>query len=84
MSDVPARDLRNQVSQILRRVQSGERLRITVSGRPVAELVPLGRKPNSMAAAEFWPALDRALADHGLGNELRSVLKDTTDDVDPS
>jgi prevent-host-death family protein len=83
MADVPARDLRNQVSQILRRVQAGERLRITVSGRPVAELTPLGRKPRTMAAAEFWPAISRARADAGLSEELRAAVSDTTDDIGP-
>ncbi len=82
MDDVPARDLRNQVSEILRRVQAGERLRITVSGRPVAELAPLGRKPRSMRADEFWPALTRAQADAQLGDDLHSALPDTTDDVE--
>lgn len=81
MADIPARDLRNQVSRILRRVQAGERLRVTVSGRPVAELAPLGRKPRSMPAAEFWAALSRARADAGLSKDLRSALPDTTDDV---
>jgi prevent-host-death family protein len=81
MADIPARDLRNQVSRVLRRVQAGERLRITVSGRPVAELFPLGRKPASMPAAEFWPALARTRADAGLSDDLRSTLPDTTDDV---
>jgi prevent-host-death family protein len=82
MADVPARDLRNKVSEVLRRVQSGERLRITVSGRPVAELAPLGRKPRSMRADEFWPALFRAQADPQLADDLRSALPDTTDDVE--
>jgi prevent-host-death family protein len=82
MADVPARDLRNQVSRILRRVQAGERLRITVSGRPVAELTPLGRKPRSMSAEEFWPALTRAQADPQLRRDLASALSGTTDDVD--
>jgi prevent-host-death family protein len=81
MIDVPARDLRNRVSEILRRVQAGERLQITVSGRPVAELRPLGRKPGSMAAEEFWHALSRAQADAQLGDDLRAALPGSTDDV---
>ena len=82
MISVPARDLRNQVSQILRRVEAGERLRITVSGRPVAELAPLGRKPASMTAAEFWHALSRSQADPQLRDDLRSALPGSTDDVE--
>ena len=47
MTDVPARELRNDVSAVLRRVEAGQRLRVTVSGRPVAELVPLPKRPRS-------------------------------------
>lgn len=42
-TDVPQRELRNSTAELLRRVERGERLRITVHGHPVAELVPLER-----------------------------------------
>ncbi len=42
-TDVPQRALRNSTASLLRRVQAGERLRITVHGHPVAELVPVDR-----------------------------------------
>jgi prevent-host-death family protein len=42
-TDVPQRELRNDTAGLLRRVEAGERLRITVHGHPVAELVPVGR-----------------------------------------
>lgn len=47
MTSVPQRELRNNVSDVLRRAEGGERLTITVDGRPVAELGPVGgpRKP---------------------------------------
>jgi prevent-host-death family protein len=38
---IPQRELRNQVSSVLRRVEQGERFTVTVGGRPVAELGPL-------------------------------------------
>jgi prevent-host-death family protein len=38
---IPLRSLRNRISEVLRQVEAGERLRITVDGRPVADLVPL-------------------------------------------
>lgn len=41
-TDVPQRDLRNHTAEVLRRVERGERLRITVHGHPVAELGPVG------------------------------------------
>jgi prevent-host-death family protein len=40
-TDVPQRELRNRTADLLRRVEAGEQLRITVHGHPVAELVPL-------------------------------------------
>lgn len=51
-TNVPQRMLRNQTAALLRRVQAGERLRITVHGHPVADLVPLERsaQPTSVAA----------------------------------
>ncbi len=43
MATIPQKDLRNHVGEVLRRAEAGERITITVSGRPVAELGPLGR-----------------------------------------
>lgn len=81
MTDVPARELRNDVSGVLRRVEAGERLRVTVSGRPVAELVPLPSRPRSLTWEEFVEGSERWRADEGLARDLRALLPDTTDDV---
>jgi prevent-host-death family protein len=40
MAVIPQKELRNNVGEVLRRAEAGERLTITVSGRPVAELGP--------------------------------------------
>ena len=37
------RDLRNKGGEVIARVEAGERLTVTRDGRPVAELVPIGR-----------------------------------------
>ncbi len=50
-TDVPQRDLRNRTAELLRRVEQGERLRITVHGHPVAELVPVER-PSAFVSAD--------------------------------
>ena len=81
MTDIPARDLRNDVSAVLRRVEHGEHLRVTVSGRPVAELLPLPSRPRSMAWSAFIRDSDRWRADPGLAQELADLLPDTTDDL---
>jgi prevent-host-death family protein len=80
MADIPARELRNDVSAVLRRVERGERLRVTVSGRPVAELVPLGR-PRAMSWEAFVEGSERWLSDPGLARELKDLLPETTDDI---
>ncbi len=81
MNDLPARELRNNVSVVLRRVEAGERLRVTVSGRPVAELVPLPHRPNALAWEAFIHAGADWRADSQLAEDLRELLPDTTDDV---
>jgi len=43
-NSVSVRELRNTVSEVLRRVEGGERVTVTVDRRPVAELVPLRRR----------------------------------------
>lgn len=49
MESIPQKELRNHVGEVLRRAESGEELEITVSGRPVARLLPLER-PNFVPA----------------------------------
>ena len=81
MADIPARDLRNNVSGVLRRVEAGERLRVTVSGRPVAELSPLPGRPQTISWEAFLAGADDWRADPGLVKELAELLPDTTDDL---
>ncbi|GAB3871920.1 type II toxin-antitoxin system Phd/YefM family antitoxin [Kibdelosporangium lantanae] len=44
MTDVGLRELRQHASDLVRRVEAGEEITITVSGRPTARLVPVGRR----------------------------------------
>jgi len=81
MAEIPARDLRNNVSGVLRRVEAGERLRITVSGRPVAELVPLPKGPRAMKWTRFLQYSEDWRADKALAKELAELVPDTTDDT---
>ncbi len=41
MSDMGLRELRQNASELVRRAQAGERMTITVSGRPAASLGPV-------------------------------------------
>lgn len=40
LREVGVRRLKNELSECLRRVRSGERIRVTLRGEPVADLVP--------------------------------------------
>jgi len=83
MADIPARDLRNKVSAVLRRVEAGETLRVTVSGRPVAELGPLPGRPQSMSWDAFLAEAEDWRADPELTKDLAELVPDTTDDAPP-
>ena len=81
--EVSLRDLRNHVSEVLRHVEEGTPLTVTVDRRPVARLVPLTARRASVPAGEFFAQLGRiGGADPGLRDELREMLAETTDDID--
>jgi prevent-host-death family protein len=42
MPEIPQKKLRNEIGAILRQAEAGEVFTITVSGRPVAKLGPIG------------------------------------------
>ena len=78
-SDVSVRELRNHTAEVLRRVEAGERLRVTVDRRPVAELGPL-------PARDVWIPRQRVVdalvqADTALRDELADALPETVDEL---
>lgn len=44
MATIPQKELRNNVGEVLRRAEGGEEIIVTVAGRPVARLIPAGRR----------------------------------------
>jgi prevent-host-death family protein len=79
--DVALRELRNQATAVLRRVEGGERIRVTVNGRPVAEMSPLARRREAVPWREVSSALETCRADARLLDDLRAAVPDTTDDL---
>jgi prevent-host-death family protein len=77
--DVSVRELRNHTADVLRRVEAGERLRVTVDRRPVAELSPLPRRSAWVPRQRVLDSLVRA--DAALRGELGEALPDTVDDL---
>jgi prevent-host-death family protein len=45
MVTIPQKELRNNVSEVLRRAEAGEEFIVTVAGRSVAKLGPAGKAP---------------------------------------
>jgi prevent-host-death family protein len=81
MSEVASRELRNNTRSLLERVEAGEAVTITVGGRPVAVLQPLGRRPRWLSREEFVRRITRHQADPKLARELAELAGETTDDL---
>jgi prevent-host-death family protein len=85
MSTAAVRDLRNDTAGVLRRVEAGEDVTITVRGRPVAVLTAVRpARRRWLTSAEFLARLPRAQADPGLRDDLAVLAGDTTDDLGPT
>jgi prevent-host-death family protein len=84
MSEVASRELRNDTAGVLRRVQAGEEVMVTVNGKPVAQLVPLQQtRRRWLSRSELVRRLRVAQADPGLRDDLASLAGDTTDQLGP-
>jgi prevent-host-death family protein len=83
MAEAASRELRNNTRSLLDRVEAGEAITITIDGRPVAVLQPLGRRPRWLPREEFVRRVVRHQADAALGRELADLTPDTTDDLRP-
>ncbi len=75
MATIPQKELRNHISEVLRRAEGGEELTITVAGRPVAQLGPIRRAHwvPSNRLARLWalppdPTLEKDL--ERMGGEM--------------
>jgi prevent-host-death family protein len=81
MGSVASRALRNNTRDLLERVEGGEVVTITVDGRPVATLRPVGSRPRWMSKAAFIEEVVGHQADAGLAADLNRLAPDTTDDL---
>lgn len=81
MSEVASRELRNQTRSLLDRVAAGERITITVDGRPAAELGPVGHRERWLPRERFIDLVVDVQADPGLAVELAELAGESTDDL---
>jgi prevent-host-death family protein len=77
MAEVSARDLRNHTRDVLKRVEGGEQVDITVNGQPVAELHPVGRR-QWVPWRVMREVIEKHPADPGLLEDIRSGIDDET------
>jgi prevent-host-death family protein len=78
---VASRELRNDTRGLLRRVEAGEDVVITVDGRPVAVLRPIAARPRWVSRREFIHRFSGRQADPAMAVDLRELAPDTTDDL---
>jgi prevent-host-death family protein len=80
MTEVASRELRNATRALLDRVEAGETLTITVDGRPVALLAPIGRRRRWLPRREFAEIVQTSQADAGLAADLEELAGEMTDE----
>lgn len=78
---IPQRELRNNVSAVLREVEAGDAVRVTVRGRPVAELVPISPRKESLAPAEVERIVRDAPLDPGFAADVEAVAGATIEEL---
>lgn len=77
MTEIASRDLRNDTRGVLQRVEAGEEIHMTLSGRPVAVLQPLSGRCRCMPRAWLTELLDTHRTDSALTAELRELAPGT-------
>ena len=65
--DVSVRDLRNHTAKVIAAVEAGAAVTLTVHGRPVADIVPHGRRYERRSAEVVYGELDHLA---GLARQL--------------
>ncbi len=78
--EIPQRELRNDIGRVLREVAAGSRVRVTVRGRPVAELIPASRSP-FVSRSVVETILERAPLDEAFAGDVESVAGATIDEL---
>jgi prevent-host-death family protein len=82
MRQIPQRELRNDIGRVLRAVEQGERIRVTVGGRPVADLVPIGDARRTFVPREaLLRLLERAALDDQFAPDVDAATGATIDEL---
>ena len=82
MRTIPQRELRDNIARVLREVEAGEHLRITVNGRPVADLVAVDWVGRTFVFREdVTQLLETASLDAGSRADVAALTGATIDEL---
>ena len=82
MRRIPQRELRNDIARVLREVEGGERLQVTVSGRPVAEIIPVaGTRRTFVPRQQLLRILETSPLDAGFLGDIEAASGGTLDEL---
>lgn len=79
MRDIPQRELRNDITRVLREVEGGTRFRITVAGRPVAELIPAAGQRTWVPRKALHRIISAAPLDKRFFSDVDSAVDEEVD-----
>jgi antitoxin (DNA-binding transcriptional repressor) of toxin-antitoxin stability system len=81
VTEVPEGELVRHPHEIIRRVKSGEEIRLTGAGRAVIEMRRIDGR-GAMSWDEFWTALEQIPIDPSFAADVRDLVGDeSTDDL---
>jgi len=79
--EIGVRGLRNNTSEVIAAVESGERVTLTVRGNPVADIVPHGQRARWLSGERLARELKTRAADPGLAHDLATLAGQTLDEL---
>jgi prevent-host-death family protein len=79
--EIGVRALRNHTSEVIAAVESGERVTLTVRGRPVADIVPHGERTRWLSGDVVRRELATRAADPALADDLADLAGQTLDQL---
>ncbi len=81
MRTIPQRELRNDVARVLREVEAGETIEVTVDGRPVARIIPIEGRRTWVPWEQVEKILRESPLDPRFARDIDDAVGDTIDDL---
>jgi prevent-host-death family protein len=79
--EITQEDLQAHLSETLRQVARGVRVRVTVNGKGMADLVPVDAGPRFASRADVLRLLEEAPLDSDFERSVDTVVGDTIEDL---